>query len=162
MKQIQQVLTMMKRGHHVALFAVIIALASFAHADSMHSHKAKKGSLKITVPTEIGGVLLQPGDYEFKEVKAPGGPVLEIVHLFDDFTAPEGLPVHQQEVVAHVDITEQALSSAPKRTQLQLASTYTANATALQIKGDDVEYLFGTPQGIEQAEATVPCTTGQN
>src|ERR1700694_525712 len=101
MKRIQDVCTIAQRGHvFAALFAVILALAGFANADAMsaaHAHKGKKGSLKITTPTEVGGVILQPGDYEVKEVKSPNGPVVEFVHLFETPWAPEGLPVHDQE-----------------------------------------------------------------
>jgi hypothetical protein len=164
MNRIQRPFTIAKHRHSAAaLFAVVLALAGFANADAMssaHSHKGKKGNLKITAPTEVGGTILQPGDYEVKEVNSPSGSVVEFVHLFDNFTAPEGLPVHDQEVVARVKFTGQALSSLPNRTQLQLASN-TANAIALEIRGDDVEYLFGPTQLTGQADSTEVCTNAE-
>jgi hypothetical protein len=45
-----------------------------------HAHKAKKGHLTITAPTEVGGTAL--GEYEVREAKSPSGPVIEFVHQF--------------------------------------------------------------------------------
>jgi len=164
MNRIQSLYAIAKRGHHTAiLFAVILALATFANADAMHSahsHKGKKGTLKITVPTDVGGIVLQPGDYEVKEVESPSGPVVEFVHLFDNFTVGDsGLPVHEQEIVGQVKVSEQALSSRPKHTQLQLASN-TAEAVALEIRGDDVAYEFAPSQMAAHSDGTATCANG--
>src|ERR1700694_2070543 len=81
--------TITKHRHSAAaLFAVVLALAGFANASSMyssHSHKAKKGHFTLTSSTDVGGITLQPGDYEVKEVEPPSGPAVEFVHLFDNF-----------------------------------------------------------------------------
>jgi hypothetical protein len=161
MNRIQSPSTIAKHGPSAAaLFAVVLALAGFANADAMysaHSHAGKKGSMKITAPTEVGGIILQPGDYQVKEVNSPSGPVVEFVHLFDNFYVQDsGLPVHDQEVVGQVRVTEQAVSSTPKRTQLLLASD-TANATALEIRGDDVEYLFAPSELADNTDTTMAC-----
>jgi hypothetical protein len=164
MNRIQSLYAIAKRGHKTAvLFAAVLALAAFANADAMssaHSHKGKKGSLKITAPTEVGGIVLQPGDYEVKEVESPNGPVVEFVHLFDNFTVGDsGLPVHEQEVVGRVKATEQALSLPPKHTQLQLASN-PVNAVALEIRGDDVAYQFAPPRTAGQSDGSATCENG--
>src|ERR1700676_5030869 len=158
MKQIQDLSAIAKHRHNAtALLAVVLAVTTFGNANSMpstYSHKAKKGNMNITASTEVGGIVLQPGDYEVKEVNSPTGPVVEFVHLFDNFTAQEGLPVHDQEVVGQVSVTEQALSSPPKHTQLQLASN-SANVIALEIRGDDVEYFIAPPQLADKVDTTV-------
>src|ERR1700674_3965550 len=129
MKRIQHPFPITKPGHiATALFAVVLALTGFANADAMsstHSHKAKKGNFTIAVATEVGGTILQLGDYQVKEVNSPSGPVLEFVHLFYNVYAPEGISPYEAEVVARVPFTAQALSSPPKRTQLVLASNAT-------------------------------------
>jgi hypothetical protein len=143
MKQISDVFTSGKSGHKLAvLLAVTLALAGFANADSMSSakrHKAKHGSLKITESTEVGGVILPVGDYEFREAKSPSGPVMEFVRIVENDLAPEGLPRFEEEVVAQVEFTPQDLSAPPKHTQLTLASN---GREALEIRGSDIEYVF--------------------
>jgi hypothetical protein len=160
MNRIQYLFAITKRGYSfAALFAMILALAGFANADAMssaHPHKAKKGSFTITAPTEVGGTLLQPGDYEVKEVKSPSGPVLEFIHQFDNFYAPEGESVHEEEVVAHVAFTEQAVNAPPKRTQLLLASDST-EAIGLQIRGSGVEYVLAPQTLSATSDAKVDC-----
>jgi hypothetical protein len=156
MNRIQSLCAVVKRGHHVAvLFGVILALATFASAADMH--KGKKGSLKITAPTEVGGVVLQPGDYEVQEIHSTSGPVVKFTHLFNNFTAQEGLPVYDQEVVAEVKVTEQELSGLPKHTQLMLASK-TADATGLEIRGNAVGYQFGPSPMNDRVDSEMSCT----
>ncbi len=143
MNRILNLYTNAKHGHSAAaLFAVVLALAGFANAASVsstHSHKGKKGGLTITAPTEVGGVTLQPGDYEVKEVDSPGGPVVEF-SLFEKLEWPIFWSATKT-VVARVKCTEQALSSRPKHTRLMLASN-TTHATGLEIRGKAVDYYF--------------------
>jgi hypothetical protein len=163
MKRIRYAFTIMERKHNVAaLFAIILALAGFANADAMssaHSHKGKKGSLKITTPTEVGGAMLQPGDYEVKEVDSPSGPVVEFVHLFRNELASELVQADEEEVVVQVRFTAQALSSPPKHTELLFAPN-TTNAAALEIRGNAIGYLFAPPELAGKADTTVVCTNG--
>ena len=151
MNRIHSLSTTAKHGHSAAaLFAVVLTLATVATAAAMpsaHSHKGKKGSMKITAPTEVGGIVLQPGDYQVQEINSPSGPVVEFVHLFDNFTVMDsGLPVHDQEVVGEVKVTEQALSLPAKQTQLMLASWYSTDAIGLEIRGNAVGYVFAPSQ----------------
>ena len=150
MNRVYRLYTTVKHEHGAAvLFAVVLALAAFTNAAAMssaHSHKGKKGTLTITAPTEVGGIILQPGDYRVREINSPSGPVVEFVHLFDNFTAQEGLPVHDQEVVGQVKVTEQALSLPAKQTQLMLSSWYSTDAIGLEIRGNAVGYVFAPSQ----------------
>jgi hypothetical protein len=150
MNRVYRLYTTAKHGHGAAaLFAVVFALVTFTHAAAMpsaHSHKGKKGTLTITAPTEVGGIILQPGDYRVRELNFPSGLVVEFVHLFDNFTAQERLPVHDQEVVGQVKVTEQALSVPAKQTQLMLESWYSTDAIGLEIRGNAVGYVFAPAQ----------------
>jgi len=121
-----------------AMFAFVLVFAGFANADAMSSahHKAKTGHLTITTPTEVGGTILQPGEYEVREAKSPNGPVVEFEH---QFRVNEYLT--EEDVVARVPFTEQALSSPPKQTRLMLASS-SADASGLQIRGNAIDYEF--------------------
>ena len=53
-----------------ALAGIVLAFAGFAHAGSIgtqHSQKAekaKKGTLKIAAASNVGGLRLEPGEYE--------------------------------------------------------------------------------------------------
>jgi hypothetical protein len=157
MNRIQHPFTISNYGRTGAvLFASVLALAGFANAAAMssgHSHKEKKGTMTITTPVDVGGITLQPGDYEVKEVDSPSGPVVEFVHVFEDFTVMDsGRPLYDREVVGQVKVTEQVLSSLPKHTQLQLAPN-TADPIALQIRGNEVEYMFASPQSNGKADA---------
>jgi hypothetical protein len=134
---------------------MILALGTFASAGDMqsaHSHKGKKGDLKISAQTEVGGLVLQPGDYQVREIDSASGPTVEFVRLFNDYTAQEGLPVYQQESLGTVKVSEQALSSLPKHTHLQLEQK-TADAIALVIRGDDVAYSFAPGKMSAEAES---------
>lgn len=122
--------------------AVLFAFGGIAHAQmaNANSHKGKTGSLKITVPTEVGGVLLQPGDYQVKPRK--GGTVIEFARWNENPYAPESLPVWTRDVVVTVPAMPQMLTSKPDQTELLLASAGSAKATGLQIRGDNAEYGF--------------------
>jgi hypothetical protein len=158
MTRIQNPPTLAKHGHYAAaLFAVVLALAGFANAEatsSAHSHKAKDGRLTITAPTEVGGAILQPGDYEVRESNSPSGPVVEFVHHFWNELASELLQADEEEVVARVKFTEQALNSPSKHTHLMLASN-TADATGLEIRGNAVGYVFDPSQMAVKADPQV-------
>jgi membrane-associated protease RseP (regulator of RpoE activity) len=154
-----------------AMFAFVLVFAGFANASPMypdHAHKAKKGHLTITAPMEIGGTILKPGEYEVREAKSPNGPVIEFARQFRDELGSELVQADQEEIVARVPFTGQALSSPPKQTQLMLASN-SASASGLQIRGNAVDYEFdqsalsaapnATPGAMAGAtqDATVNC-----
>jgi hypothetical protein len=127
-----------------ALAGLVFALAGFAYAGAVSvqgSQKAKKGSLNITVATDVGGVTLEPGNYEVKQVNSAMGPVVRFTRVTYNPYAPEGVSVYQWDVVAQVKCTVEPLASAPQRTELLLA-TKGEKTIGLQIRGNGVEYLF--------------------
>src|ERR1700693_2588638 len=100
------------------VFASLLAFVGTAHADG-HAHKGKKGNLKIKALTVVGGTILQPGDYEVRKVSSPDGTIVEFVRVVYVPASPEA--PYEEQVVARVKSTEQALSAPPKHTRLQLA-----------------------------------------
>jgi hypothetical protein len=122
--------------------AIMFACSAIAHAatPNISSHKGKTGTLQITTPTEVSGVLLEPGKYEVKPRKSPGGTVIEFARWNENPYAQEALPVWTREVVASIPATPQVLSFVPLATELLLASDNDAKATGLQIRGDSAEY----------------------
>lgn len=119
--------------------------------------------MKISAPTEVGGIVLQPGDYQVQAVDSPSGPVVQFVHLWEDYTVMDsGRSLYNQEVVGQVKVTEQVLSSLPKHTQLQLAPN-TTDAIALEIRGDAVSYEFAPSHSTVTPDAmAAPMSAGQH
>ena len=134
------------------VFASLLAFVGTAHADG-HSHKVKKGNLKIKTLTVVGGTILQPGDYEVRKVSSPDGTMVEFVQVVYVPASPETFWPYEEQVVARVKSTEQALSAPPKHTRLQLAPE-TMIASVLEIRGDEVEYVFAPSQPASGADAT--------
>jgi hypothetical protein len=142
MKPIRSIVT--RAAIIATMAAAMFALGGIAHAETSNVswHKGKTGKLQITAPTEIGGVLLQPGNYEVKPRKSAAGPMIEFAQWTENPYAQEALPVWSREVIATVPAVPQMLSSAPTITELLLESAGSAKATGLQIRGDSVEYGF--------------------
>jgi hypothetical protein len=165
MNRTQYPLTIVKHAHiAAAMFAVVLAFAGVANAHAMslaHAHKAKKGHLTIMASTEVGGTILQAGEYEVREAKSSSGPVIEFVHQFRNESASELVQADQEEVVAQMQFTKQELNSPSKQTQLMLASWYSTEAIGVEIRGNAVGYVFAAPQLAAQSDtAEVKYTNG--
>jgi hypothetical protein len=132
-----------------ALAGIVLTLAGVAQAGAVgtaHAQKAekpRKGTLIITVPTEVGDITLDPGEYEVKQVNSDAGPFVRFTLYTYNPYAQEGLPVHQWDVVAEVRVTMQSLDAKAGRTQL-MAGSNSDKSLALQIRGNSFEYRFAT------------------
>jgi hypothetical protein len=132
-----------------ALAAIVLGVAELAHAGAVGTQrqqaaqKAKKGTLVITVAAEVGGVTLEPGEYEVKQVNSTAGPVVRFTKYTYNPYAQEGLSVHQWDVVAEVRVTMQSLDSKAERTQW-LADSDSGKPIGLRIRGNSFDYLFVT------------------
>jgi hypothetical protein len=122
--------------------AVLFTITGSAHASIGSRHKDNHGTLKITVPTEVSGILLQPGEYQVKAKNTATGAMVEITRWNYDPYASEGLPVYTSEVVATVKALPQQATSASARTGLLLANGDSGKAIGLQFRGNNVEYVF--------------------
>jgi hypothetical protein len=158
MNRIQYPLIAKRAPIAAAMFALVLVCAGFANADAMplaHAHKPKKGHLTITAPTEVGGTVLLPGEYEVKEAKSSSGPVIEFVHQFRNELASELVQADEEEVAVQLNFTEQQLSMPPKHTQLMLASWYSTVAIGVEIRGNAIGFVFATPQTASKGGATL-------
>ena len=131
-----------------AVAGIILALSGIAHADDAaaaaapyKAPKAKKGFVKIAATVDVGGMTLEPDEYEVKQVNSAAGPFVRFTRYTYNPYAQEGLPVHEWERVGEVRVTMQPLSSRAPQTELKVASDG-AKAIALQIRGNSFEYLF--------------------
>ena len=124
--------------------AVMFAVSGWAHADVVPAswHSGDRGTLKLAAPTRVGGVLLPSGEYEVKVKNTQTGAVIEFARWNYDPYAAEGLPVYTREVIASVKALPQAGTSASARTGLLLAYGDSGKAVGLQIRGQNVDYLF--------------------
>ena len=129
------------------LASIVLALAGFAHAgakDPQRSQKAekpKKGTLNLTAATNVGGLRLEPGEYEVQQVNSVNGPVVRFTRYTYNPYAQEGLSAHQWETLGEAKVTMQALASKAKHTKLALASN-SDKAISLEIRGNSADYLF--------------------
>jgi plastocyanin len=137
-----------------AMFAVVLSLAGVASAHAMslaRAHTSKKGHLTIMASTEVGGTILQAGEYEVREAKSSSGPVIEFVQQFHNESSSELVQADQEKVVARMQFTKQELNSPSKQTELMLASWYSTEAIGVEIRGNAVGYVFAAPQLVAQA-----------
>ena len=138
-----------RRVAAVAGIMLALAGASFAggpvtstpHRPKSANTKANKGSLKISASTEINGVVLEPGEYEVKQVNSAAGPVVRFTRYTYNLYAPEGLPSQQWDFVAEVAVTTKPLAAKAGRTELLLASNGN-KPIGLQIRGNNLDYFF--------------------
>jgi len=130
-----------------ALAGIVFAFAGFAHAGavgtqrSQKAEKAKKGTLNIAAATNVGGLRLEPGEYEVKQVNSAAGPVVRFTRYTYNAYAQEGLSVHQWETVGEAKVTMQALASTAKHTKLLVAANGD-QTIGLEISGNRADYLF--------------------
>ena len=108
---------------------------------SQKAEKAKKGTLNIAAATNVGGLRLEPGEYEVKQVDSTAGPVVRFTRYTYDPYAQEGLSAHQWEAVGEAKVTMQALPAKAKHTKLLVASNGD-KAIGLEISGNSADYLF--------------------
>jgi hypothetical protein len=130
-----------------ALAGIVLAFAGFAHAGpggtqrSRKAERAKKGTLNIAAATNVGGLRLEPGEYEVKQVNSAAGPAVRFIRYTYNPYAQEGLSVHQWESVGEAKVTMQALASRAKHTKLLVAANGD-KAIGLEISGNSTDYLF--------------------
>ena len=132
-----------------ALAYTFLGFAGFVHAkdaaiqQSYNVEQPKKGTLNITVATELSGLVLEPGEYEVKQVKSANGPVIRFTRYTYNPYAQEGVSAHQWDLVGEVRVAVQSQDSKAVRTQL-LTESNSDKLVGLQIRGNSFQYLFVT------------------
>jgi len=130
-----------------ALSGIVLAFAGFAHAAavgtqlSQKAERAKKGTLNIVAAINVGGLRLEPGEYEVRLVNRAAGTVIRFTRYTYDPYVQEGLSSHQWETVGEAEVTVQALGSKAKHSQLLLAPNGD-EVIGLEIGGNSADYWF--------------------
>lgn len=130
----------------IAILGTALAFAEFAQAESVPSQnpqkveKARKGTLYIAAAMNIGGLTLEPGDYEVKQVNSAAGPVVRFTRLTYNAFAEDSASLYEWETVGEVRVTLQTLTAKAKHTGLMRGSD--GAAIGLEISGNRVDYLF--------------------
>jgi hypothetical protein len=87
--------------------------------------------------------MLEPGEYEVRQVKSANGPVIRFTRYTYAPYAQEGISVHQWDVVGEVRVAVQSQDFKALRTQL-LTGSKGHELIGLQIRGNSFQYLFVT------------------
>jgi hypothetical protein len=129
-----------------AMLIMVLVLSGAAHASgtcdcsSMAPQKAKTGHLTITSATDVGGVTLEPGDYDVKQIKSKTGPKLRFSRVvYEPYVQDAG--AWERETVAEVRVTTQQLCSKANSTELLLASDNN-KPIGMEIRGNSFDYMF--------------------
>jgi hypothetical protein len=64
--------------------------------------------LNITVTTEVSGLMLEPGEYEVRQVKSANGPAIRFIRYTYNPYTQEGVSAHQWDVVGEVRVAVQS------------------------------------------------------
>ena len=163
MNGIQSGTVMAKRNNllgAILLMGLTLTASATAEAKSPKSpHKVKSGTFTLVTQVTVAGTVLDAGDYEVREKNSPDGPVMEFVHLFDVAYDTEGLPIHDEEVVAKVKVSEVEAAEAPKQTQLILASG-SNDAVHVEIRGSAIAYEIASQQTTAQSRSSTSANVG--
>lgn len=128
----------------IVLVVAITGLA-FAQTDPASSatktHAGKTGHLKLTTSMKVGEVSLPAGDYEVKAIESSAGGFVQFARTIENDSAPEGMSVYEQQIVATVPARDVPLNSEVRRTELLSGSN--VRITGLKIRGENVEHVFG-------------------
>jgi hypothetical protein len=123
-------------------------------ADAKTFHIRNHGKLTIAEPVTLGGLALEPGEYEVKAKDTPSGTEVEFSRWNYDPYVSEGLPVYTLDFVGFVKAVPQTAALESARTVLMLAAGDHGKPVGLRIKGNSLEYLF--PTGATQVAAQTP------
>lgn len=125
--------------------ASVVLTADSAQAAIAHSNKVLKTTISLRTATQIGNTTLSPGKYRVKIRPASdvsGDPTVQFSILYnpygDDFNPP-----YDEVVVLTVQASRVDLRAAAATTELIPTSGDDHKASALEIRGNSTEYVFG-------------------
>ena len=123
----------------------VIFVASSAHAASSHTKKDVKTTIRLRMATQIGSTTLPPGKYTVKITAASDASDNSTVQFSilqnpygDDFNPP-----YDEVVVLSVKASVMELGAPAASTELIPTSGDNNKASALEIRGNSAEYVFG-------------------
>jgi len=127
------------------VMASVILTASSAQAARGHNNKVVKTTINIRTSTKIGNTTLAPGKYRVKITPASdasGDPTVQFSILHNPY-GNDFSPPYDEVVVLTVQASMMDLRAPTAGTELILTSCDNNKATALEIRGNSTEYVFG-------------------
>ena len=125
--------------------ASVILSADSAQAATARSNKGLKTTIHLRTASQIGNTTLSPGKYRVKITPASsgsGGPTVQFSIAYNPY-GEEGFPPFEEEVVLTVQATVVDLRAPAASTNLIPTSADNNKASALEIRGNSTEYVFG-------------------
>jgi hypothetical protein len=115
-------------------------LPEFQFASIPSYDAGRMGDLKLKSAVKLGGVVLQPGDYQVRHVNNGKTHYVEFSQIVETGIEQEGMSPYQEQVVARVKCMREPQSTLVARTELR---PKTAGTTArLEIRGEKAVHLF--------------------
>jgi hypothetical protein len=125
--------------------ATVMLTASSAQAATVHNNKVVRTTISLRTATQIGNTTLSRGKYRVKITPASNGsgdPTVQFSILYspygDDFNPP-----YDEVVVLTVQASMVDLRAPAANTELIPTSDRNNKASALEIRGNSTEYVFG-------------------
>ena len=125
--------------------ASVMLTASSAQAATARSNKVLKTTIHLRTTSQIGNTTLSPGKYRVKITPASSGsgdPTVQFSIAYnpygDDFNPP-----YEEEVVLTVQASMVDLRAPAASAELMPTSADSNKASALEIRGNSIEYVFG-------------------
>jgi hypothetical protein len=124
--------------------ASVMLTASSAQAATAHNNKVVKTTINLRTATQIGNTTLSPGKYRVKILPASdrsGDPTVQFSILYSPYGDIN--PPYDEEVVLTVQASMVDLRAPAASTELIHTSGDDNKASALEIRGNSTEYVFG-------------------
>jgi hypothetical protein len=124
--------------------ATVMLEASSAQAATAHNNKVVKTTIKLRTATQIGNTTLSPRQYRVKITPASdasGDPTVQFSILYNPYGDETNL--NEEEVVLTVQASMKDLGAPAANTELTPTSDPNNKASALKIRGNSTEYVFG-------------------
>ena len=125
--------------------ASVMLTADSAQAATTHSNKVLKTTISLRTASQIGNTTLSPGKYRVKITPASSGsgdPTVQFSIAYSPY-GNDGLPLYEEEVVLTVQASMVDLRAPAASTELIPTSADNNKASALEIRGNSTEYVFG-------------------
>jgi hypothetical protein len=125
--------------------ASVMLTADSAQAATARSNKVLKTTIHLRTTSQIGNTTLSPGNYRVKITPASSGsgdPTVQFSIAYNPY-GEEGFPPFEEEVVLTLQASMVDLRAPAASTELIPTSADSNKASALEIRGNSIEYVFG-------------------
>ncbi len=125
--------------------ASVMLGASSAEAATAHNNEIVKTTVNVRTAIEIADTTLSPGKYRVEITPASDSssdPTVQFLIVYNPY-GDENNPPYEEEVALTVQASKKDLGAPAARTELILTPGDSTKATALEIRGNSTEYVFG-------------------